>query len=538
MTEHYKRAAVVQFGYERSPDQDATSVPRHRVVVVGAGPVGLATAIDLAQRNVPVVLLDDADRIGEGSRGLCYSKRALEILDRLGAGAPVVDKGVSWKIGKVFFRDEQVYQFDLLPEAGHKMPAFVNLQQYYLEQYLVERVQQLDLIDLRWRNKVSGVEQLNDGARLSVDTPEGPYQLEADYVIAADGARSTVRALLGLEFVGQTFQDQFLIIDIKMKADMPTERRFWFEPPFHGGQSALLHKQPDDVWRLDFQIGPEADAEAEQAPERVKARVAGMMGARDYELVWGSVYKFQCRRLERFRHGRIFFAGDSAHQVSPFGARGANSGLEDAENIAWKLALVLNGDADDRLLDTYEIERIQAADMNIGHSTRSTDFISPKSAAEVGFRNAVLSLSRTAAFARRMVNSGRLSTPATYDTPLSTPDRDRFGGSANLGAPLPDAPMRKNGKDIWLLNALDQRFNLLYVKNGTAPRVPDGVALQVIGEELQDADGWFAKRFDATPGACYLVRPDQHLTARFRHGDEDGIAAALQRARGAEGEAR
>lgn len=533
MGEQYQRAAVFQFGYQYSPDQDAAAPVRRPVVIVGAGPIGLATAIDLGQRGVPVVLVDDADRIGEGSRGLCYSKRALEILDRLGAGDPVVELGVSWKLGKVFFRDSLVYAFDLLPEQGHKMPAFVNLQQYYLEQFLVERARALDNVEIRWSNRVSGLERLNDGARLKIETPDGPYLLEADYVIAADGARSTVRKLLGLEFVGQTFQDQFLIADIRMQADLPTERRFWFEPPFHGGRSALLHRQPDNVWRLDFQIGPDADAAEEQKPENVRRRVAGMMGERTYELVWVSVYKFQCRRVEHFRHGRVIFAGDAAHQVSPFGARGANSGLEDAENIAWKLALVLKGEAGEALLDSYDIERIQAADINIAHSTRSTDFIAPKSRMDVTFRDAVLDLAQHEPFARRMINSGRLSTPATYDTPLSSPDDERFSGQAQLGAPAPDAPLRNaKGENVWLLNELGQDFNLLYVKNGAMPQVPDGVKLTVLGQELADPEGYFTRRYDATPGACYLLRPDQHLAARLRHFDAAKIDAALKRAKG------
>ncbi|HOV05350.1 MAG TPA: FAD-dependent monooxygenase, partial [Kaistiaceae bacterium] len=250
-------------------------------------------------------------------------------------------------------------------------------------------------------------------------------------------------------------------------------------------------------------------------------------------LVWVSVYKFQCRRMENFRHGRVFFAGDSAHQVSPFGARGANSGLEDAENIAWKLDLVLKGEAPESLLDTYHLERSAAADMNIGHSTRSTDFISPKGPAAIGYRNAVLDLSRRFDFARRMVNSGRLSTPATYETPLSTPDADTFAGAARLGAPLPDAPLRNvDGFDVWLLEALGDDFTLIVFADGAAPAVPDGVTLLDIGAGWSDPKGMLAERLDATPGATYLVRPDQHLAARWRHYDPALVAAALDRAKG------
>ncbi|HZH51214.1 MAG TPA: FAD-dependent monooxygenase, partial [Microvirga sp.] len=331
------------------------------------------------------------------------------------------------------------------------------------------------------------------------------------------------------------FEDRFLIADVKMQGDFPPERWFWFDPPFHEGRSALLHKQPDDVWRIDLQLGPDADAKAEQEPERVLPRLRQMLGHDNFTLEWVSVYTFQCRRLERFVHGRVVFAGDSAHQVSPFGARGANSGIQDAENLAWKLALILKGAAPERLIETYDLERSAAADENIGHSTRSTDFIAPRSAQELRFRDAALSLSRHVPFAKRMVNSGRLSMPSTYETPLSTPDRDEWAGSARLGAPLPDAPMRsKDGRQVWLLEAIGGEETIIHVRNGSQP--PVGSRIVTIGEDLIDEGGYFARRFDATPGSTYLVRPDQHLAARWRHAEPASVERASRRLRGFDGD--
>ncbi|MDO8875594.1 MAG: FAD-dependent oxidoreductase, partial [Pseudolabrys sp.] len=448
-------------------------------------------------------------------------------------GERMVEKGVVWKVGKIFLNDDMLYRFDLLPEDGHKMPAFINLQQYYLEKALVERADELDLIDLRWKNRLTGIEQHNDHVRLTIDTPDGPYQLEADWLIAADGARSSARDLLGLTFSGVTFEDKFLIADIRMAADIPTERRFWFDPPFHAGQSALMHRQPDNVWRIDLQLGPDADAAAEQAPERVTARLKRMLGDRPFELEWISVYRFNCRRLDRFVHGRVVFIGDAAHQVSPFGARGANSGIQDAENLAWKLAAIIKGEAAESLIGSYETERIQAADENIAHSTRSTDFIAPHSAAEHALRNAVLALAPKAEFARRMINSGRLSVATVYDTALSTPDETPFGGSARLGAPLPDCPVRNiDGSTGYLLENMGDGFTLLTFKNGAPPSAPEGVSLVTIGDDLADPDGVLAQRLDATPGAAYLLRPDQHLCARWRSVDRGKVAAARDRALG------
>ncbi len=524
---------IYRYGYRRNADQDAAEPVRRPVVVVGAGPVGLACAIDLGLRGIPVVLIDDADRIGVGSRGICWAKRTLEIFDRLGVGESLVAQGVTWKLGKVFHGEELVFSFDLQPEEGHKMPAFINLPQFQVERALVERVSEIAAIDLRWRNRLVGLDRRNDHVRLTIETPDGPYDLDADWLVAADGARSATRDLMGLSFSGVTFDDKFLIADIKMAADLPTERRFWFSPSFHTGQSALMHRQPDNIWRIDLQLGPDADVIEEQKPERVRARLARMLGERAFELEWISIYRFNCRRLDRFVHGRVMFAGDAAHQVSPFGARGANSGIQDAENLAWKLAAVIRNEAGPRLIDSYEAERIQAADENIAHSTRSTDFIAAHSPAERGLRDAVLRLAPHAEFARRMINSGRLSTATVYDSALTTPDESPFAGAARLGAPLPDCPVQaRDGRDGHLLDNIGNGFMLLSIGSEITPRPPDGIALTTIGDDLIDTQGLLAQRLDATPGAAYLVRPDHHLCGRWRAFDHAKVAAARDRALG------
>src|ERR1700688_2465820 len=476
-----------QFGYRRHADQDRTraDMAQYPVVVVGAGPVGLSLAIDLAQRGLPVVLLDDADRIGEGSRAICFSKRSLEFWDRLGVGSRMVGKGVGWSGGRIFHGASQLYQFNLLPEEGHKRPAFINLQQFHAEAYLVDRVHELAAIDLRWRNKVTALEQRNDLAVLTIDTPDGPYRVAAKYVIACDGARSSLRQMVGAEFSGKVFEDQFLIADVRMTAEFPTERWFWFDPPFHAGRSALLHKQPDDIWRIDLQLHPDADPVVEKRPENVRPRIARMLGHEKFEFEWISLYKFQCRRMDKFIHGRVIFAGDAAHQVSPFGARGANSGLEDAESLAWKLDRVLRRSSPDALLDSYHAERSAAADENIRESTRSTDFMAPGSRQEVRLRKAVLSLARETEFGKRMINGGRLSVPSIYDSSLSTTDADAWRGGPGPGASMLDAPFAARAGDLrFLTEAFIQagtRFTLLEFCNGAAVERPDGVGVIRIG---------------------------------------------------------
>ncbi len=526
------------YPYKKVAEQDLPPV-RHPVLIVGGGPVGLALALDLVRKGTPVLVLDDHEGVGQGSRAICFAKRTLEIADRLGAGEAMVEKGVVWSVGKVFHDTERVFEFNLLAEGGHKFPAFINLQQPYFEKFLVDEVRRAQSegapIEIRGRNVVTSIEQIGDYVRVDIDTPDGPYIAEAEYVVACDGARSPVRDMLGLSFEGRVFEDNFLIADVKMTADFPTERWFWFDPPFkNSGASALLHKQPDDIWRIDFQLGWDIDRDKELREENIRARVDAMLGdGVDYELEWSSIYTFQCRRMESFRHERVLFAGDSAHQVSPFGARGANSGIQDADNLAWKLNLVVTGLAPDRLLDSYSEERVHGAIENITNSTRTTDFLTPKSEISQTFRNAVLTLSRRYEFARPMVNSGRLSVPCVYDgLSLNGPDELEGPDRTRAGAPCVDAPIG----DGYLLGKLAGRFTILAI-NTEAPRVTsvDGVDVEPLELNLgsEDPSGAIQERYlGDNSSAVYLIRPDQHIVARWSEVTGAEIANALRTAIG------
>ena len=520
-----------EYAYRCSDEQRTGAVRRHPVVIVGAGPIGLTAALDCARRGVDAVVLDDNNTVSIGSRAVCYAKRPLEIWDRLGVAEPMVEQGVKWQVGKVFFRDDLVYRFDLLPERQHKMPAMINLQQYHLEERLVQACERSGRVDLRWKHKLAGLAQHGDHVALEVDTPDGRFTMQAQWVIACDGANSDTRAMVGAAFTGQRFEDRFLIADVVMQAAFPTERWFWFDPPFHRHQSALLHKQCDNVWRIDFQLGRDADPALEKQPERVIPRIQAMLGPdAKFELEWVSVYQFACRRIDRFRHGRVLFAGDAAHQVSPFGARGANTGVQDVDNLVWKLALVLAGQAPEALLDSYHDERAVAADDNLRQSTRSTDFITPKTRASLRLRDAVLELAETEPFARPLVNSGRLSTPTPYAaSPLNTPDADAFEGSMRPGTACADAPVAVNGRPGWLLEQLGQGFTLLCF--GAVPEgLPAGVRALHVGRDLIDTDGVLARRYDARPGTAYLIRPDQHVAARWRAPMPQQVQAAWRTA--------
>jgi 3-(3-hydroxy-phenyl)propionate hydroxylase len=539
-----------KFEYRKPPELSGAASRRYPVVIVGAGPVGMTAALDCRLHGIPVVVLDDDNTVSVGSRGLCYAKRALEVLDRVGVGDAVVNKGVGWHVGRTFFGEGEVFNFDLLPAADHKRPGMVNLQQYYLEQYQVQRCQETG-VEIRWKNKVISVTPDGDKVSLQVETPDGVYALETDWLIVCDGARSPIRTMLGLDIEGKVFMDRFLIADVIMKAQFPAERWFWFDPPFHRNQSVLLHREADDVWRIDFQLGWDVDPEEEKKPENVIPRIKAMLGdEREFELEWVSVYTFQCRRMGRFNQGRVLFAGDSAHQVSPFGARGANSGIQDADNLVWKLKLVMDGLAPPKLLDTYSEERVFAADENIMNSTRSTDFITPKSNTSKTLRNAVLQLAQKHAFARKLVNSGRLSVPSFYSSSsLNTPDTDVFAGDMEPGAPMDDAPIVADGQQGWLIDQVGNRFQLLVYADDPAtvdrtllaalqdapipvePLVvsPKGGALPGV-RVLQDVKGLVAARYDARDGSAFLLRPDQHVCARWRGVDAARVRSAVARA--------
>lgn len=545
------------YEYVHSADQDASTPVHHPVIVVGAGPAGMAAGLDAAAQGIRAVILDDNNTVSIGSRAVCYAKRALEILDRLGCGQRMVEKGITWNLGKVFFQEDQVYSFNLLPESDHHRPAFINLQQYYLEEYMVDKIRQSENLQLRWKSRVTAVEEKDNRVEIRVETPDGEYRLTCDYLIVADGANSGIRKMMGLESSGQVFQDRFLIADVVMETDFPPERWFWFDPPFHKGGSTLLHRQADNVWRIDFQLGWDADPEEEKKPENVIPRLKAMLGEEtQFELEWTSVYTFQCRRMEQFRHGRLFFIGDAAHQVSPFGARGANSAFQDTDNLLWKLKLVLDGKAPDRLLDSYNAERVPAADENLLNSTRSTDFITPKSQVSHTFRDATLLLAEEYPFARTLVNSGRLSIPSVYrDSPLNTPDEASFDSPMAPGTPSTDAPVND---DAWFLQLIgNNRFNGLYFSqtDGCLSReeqatlsaltenqeIPFTILVTGLSPDnsrptgvnlVTDPKGVLKQRFDGQPGTFYLFRPDQHVAARWRDLDQQKIEAALNRATG------
>lgn len=509
--------------------------PHKDVVIIGAGPIGLAMAIDLALHGVKSVVLDDNNVVSIGSRAICWSKRTLEIFDRLGVGERMLEKGVTWQVGRLFHGDEEVYNFNLLPEGGHKYPAFINLQQYYVEQYLVERARDFpEFIDLRFKNKVLDHKDYGDHVHLDIETPDGSYSLTSQYVLACDGAGSATRKRMQLLFEGQTFEEHFLIVDVEMEespfeTEVP-ERWFWFEPTFHKGQSALLHKQPDNIYRIDLQLGPETDPNEEAKEEKVIPRIKAIVGDKPFKLDWMSVYKFRCAKLENFIHDRVIFVGDSAHVVSPFGARGGNGGIQDVDNLGWKLARVIKNESLTALLSTYQEERSHGSAENILNSSRATNFMTPKSGIEYQFRNEVLKLSKDMPFARKLINSGRLSAPCSLEGMALQSDAN--SGKIDAGYVIMDAPLT-DGK--FLIDLLQGDFALVGFGDIDLPNI-EGLERIGIGSQSSDYDCYtpsgpqaFERYGERT---IYLIRPDGHIAASFNNNDQEAIEVAFYKAQG------
>jgi 3-(3-hydroxy-phenyl)propionate hydroxylase len=532
------------------------------VVVVGGGPVGYSTALGLANHGVPVVLIEADDSVCSGSRAICISRRSLEIVERLGAVDGFLKVGLPWTGGRSYSRDTEVLHFTMPQDENQKLPPMVNLAQFLIEQFLLDAaLAKPDLIDIRWQTKVTAIDACEDGARLTLSTPQGDYALDADWVVAADGGRSFLRESLGLPLKGTSYEGRYVIVDILLDSSRPTERLAYFDPPCNPGSTVLVHKQPDNVWRIDYQLRDGEDPDEAIKPENVLPRVRSlleMMGETGaWNPIWMGIYKANALTLESYRHGRVLFAGDAAHLVPIFGVRGANSGIDDADNLAWKLAFVVKGLASDKLLDSYSIERVAATHENLSYGTKSTEFMAPPSFAFDLMRMAVLSLAVKHAGVRSLINP-RQSSAITYNaSPLNAaPERSAaFAAGPVPGAVLPECPVTLAGGDEphegHLTDLVQPCFTAFYfAEEPTLPADLRGLAATLgqrgipfklvpvtrhLGGAGSVPHGWdhtgrLFTMYGAQPGTLYLVRPDGHVLARWREANVTETLAAIEHA--------
>ena len=531
------------------------------ILIVGAGPSGMTAALDLAHFGIRSILLDEDHLLNEGSRAIAYSADTLAVWEKLGASQAMLAKGVAWSVRHTYFRNRELFtQNFALPAAGF-LPRFFNLQQSYVERYLLDRIEATPLVTVCWDHKVTGCRQEPGLVALRVTTPTGEQEFTGQYALACDGARSSMRKLLNLPFPGVTHHDHFLIADIRANLPPIPEPRFYFDHPANPGQTTLIHPQPDGVWRIDWQVGQEVRIEAEREPGRMDRRIRALIGDLPYEIVWLSDYRFHQRLLDRFRHGQVFFLGDAAHLVAPFGARGMNSAVADVDNLAWKLALVLNHAAPDALLDSYQAERWPAQHHNQVVTKRTMRFMSPANGWRRMLRNLILRVSGFYPPARRQVDSGKMIDPFTYrDSPLIVRDdapQGAWQGAPRPGSKTPDAACvcweSGERKPIFMRHLLGSGFVALYFtahpqdgqvfEQAGCTRLPglpvkvytvvkESPEAPVMGSFLEDTNGVLAKVFAARPGTLFLIRPDGHIAARRRNARPEELAELLCRACG------
>lgn len=512
------------------------------VVVIGAGPVGQTTALLLARWGVRVTVVDPRPRRDlVGSKAICQQRDVLDVWDTVGAGRQLAAEGVTWTTARTFYRDTELFSLQFSDRGLSSFPPFVNISQSRTEQILDEKIAEAPLVEVRWGHDVVGLEQDDDGVRLHCRTGRGEVSLAASYVVACPGARGdAVRTMLGLSFEGETFGDQFLICDIK--TELPgwqDERRFYFDPTWNPGRQVLIHPCPDSTYRIDWQVPPGFDLAAEETSGRLDERIRQIVGNRGYEMVWRSSYRFQSRVVDRMHVGRVLVAGDAAHLVAPFGARGLNSGVLDAENAAWKLAFVLHGWAPAALLASYHAERHAAALENLDVTAATMRFLVPQRPAERAARADLLERSRTDPTARALVDSGRLAEPFWYvDSPLTTPDPRRpFPGRPpkgevprpGPGVVIPDGPTAVAGATrlrqllrgrvtVLAGDTIDPAAVRAAVAGGPAP-----VAVHGMGAVNPD----LAQMLGAQPAEMWLLRPDAHVAAVLT--DPAHLTAAIRR---------
>ncbi len=526
------------------------------VAIVGAGPVGLTAALELARHGVRCVVLESELQVSEGSRAIVFTRRSMEILQQVGVAARVTENGLPWRFGNSIYRGQRVFRMEAPHDADDRFFPMINLQQQYLEEYLVDAAEAHPLIELRWGNRVTAVEQGVDCVRATVDTPEGPYPLEAEWLVAADGARSGIRSLLGLKMEGASYEGRFVIADIRIDLPLPTERLAFFDPDWNPGNTILMHREPHGIWRVDYQLPAGEDPEAALQPASLKARIDAQLamighGGTPWEMDWCSVYSARALTLPDYRAGRVLFTGDAAHMLPIFGVRGANTGFQDAQGLAWRLALVARGVAPQALLASYSSERVGAAREIIDEAGKSTRFMAPPSRGFRLLRDAVLSLSLTEPFVGPLYH-WRTSRPHEYtQSPLNSAGDDNLLFQAGPGHGAPSQNVRL-GADDYLLDHLGGGFDLLYFTEGRSIPAPllqvvrqareRGVPLRVIAvgagapvegadATLADTEGRCRQRYGVrASGGAYLLRPDQHVCARWIGLDATRLQAALNTA--------
>jgi len=544
-----------EYAFTRPVEMEGVQT-KHSVVIIGGGPVGVTAALELARHGIASVVLDEKNTVNDGSRAICVARHSMEILQQLDLSDKFESKALPWTHGTSYYKDQPVYRLEMPHSDQERFHPMYNIQQQYIEQYLIDKALKEPLIEIRWLSKVIDFEQNINCCVVTVETPQGQYKFHAAYTLAADGGRSAVRRLSELKLNGDSYEGRYVIADIQMQSDYPTERRAFFDPSSNPGLTILVHKQPENIWRIDYQVDGDIDEKQELQEERIRSRIASildMMGETgSWELEWWSLYKAYTLALDDYRHKRVLFVGDSAHLVPIFGVRGLNSGLADAVNAAWKLAYVIHGWSNDSLLDSYSPERRGATLDVFRNASKSTKFMTPPSRGYQLVRDAALSLALNNDFTQHLINP-RQSQPYTYSESClsSFSERDaEFESGPQTGAALINQRFTEND---YLLDNLGKGFSGLYFTDSES--IDEGLLqcfseLNVGNEEFtliiisrdtvqsgaktisQDNGHVVFETYNAQPGTFYLIRPDRHICARWRSIQTNEVIQAFRQSLG------
>jgi 3-(3-hydroxy-phenyl)propionate hydroxylase len=328
-----------------------------RVIIVGAGPVGLTAALALHRRGIPTTLLAAEPELVMELRGSTFHPPTLDLLDEFDLVPRMIESGLkapTWQ-----FRDREtgpVATFDLALLAGDtNHPYRVQCEQWKLMRFLEEKLRN-EGVELRFGHEVTAVRQDNDGVTVTATTSSGPVEVTGRYVMAADGARSAVRRSLGVEFEGFTYAELFLIAS----TDFPFENTLtdiayvnYIADPL---EWLVLLRVPG-LWRVLVPAPENSDRDKLLSDDNLQAMLQRVVPRPEpYKIAHRSIYHVHQRVAKSFRHGRVLLAGDAAHVNNPLGGMGMNGGIQDAFNLADKLKAIWAG-ADDRLLDRYDRQR-------------------------------------------------------------------------------------------------------------------------------------------------------------------------------------
>jgi len=510
------------------------------VLIVGAGPVGLAAAAGLAQAGITFRLIDRLPHAINESRAAIVHARTLEHFARLGIIEDFLAEGVKVHGAAIYGKGDELLVRPSFDAIASPYPFMIGLEQFHTEALLTKR---LESSGAKIERGVELVAFSDEGAHVSVRLrhPDGSETTgQYSYLLGCDGGHSTVRTGLGLKLEGETLDATWITIDVKIRWDKDPHEVIAY---LSEAGIAFIAAMNDDRWRVILNLPGISREEAEgYTVEDVQKSVCERFDVKVefYDCVWISVFGINTRMASTMNRGRVFLCGDAAHVHSPVGGQGMNTGIQDALNLAWKLGAVLKGQARPALLDSYNAERHANAKrllMRVGTATKMANLRQPVA---IGIRNQIIRLAGHLGITKIMPQIVSMLDVGYPDSPaVSEPPRDRRSRGPRPGERAPDASgllIKGHSEPAHLFDLWkgDARLHLLvFGHDAVYPPSPNYQLTHIVseGEPVEnmavDGDGLAFEAYEALPGSCYLVRPDGIIAFRSVEPDPDALAAYL-----------